>query len=76
MDQVEQQLDGARLGLVALLAVITDEQFGSVKAALEAVDGLSETCHAALEELCVACPFPSFSGPNLGVSQDEQGKAR
>jgi hypothetical protein len=51
VDQLERQLDGARLVLVALLAVITDEQFRSVKAALEAVDGLSETSHAALEEL-------------------------
>ena len=51
MDQFERQLDGARLVLVALLAVITDEQFESVKAALEAVNGLSETSRAALEEL-------------------------
>jgi hypothetical protein len=54
VDQLERQLDGARLTLVALLAVITDEQYGSVKAALEAVDELSETCHAALEELSVS----------------------
>ena len=51
VDELERQLDGARLALVALLAVITDEQFRSVKAALEAVDRLSETSHAALEEL-------------------------
>ena len=51
MDQLERQLDGARLVLVALLAVITDEQLRSVKAALDAVGGLSETSHAALEEL-------------------------
>jgi hypothetical protein len=37
--------------VVALLAVITDEQFRSVKAALDAVDGLSEASRAALEEL-------------------------
>jgi hypothetical protein len=54
VEQLERQLDGARLVLVALLTVITDEQFGSVKAALEAVDELSETCHAALEELSVS----------------------
>jgi hypothetical protein len=51
VDRLERQLDGARLVLVALLAVITDEQFRSVKAALEAVDGLSETSRAALDEL-------------------------
>jgi hypothetical protein len=51
MDRLERQLDGARLVLVALLAVITEEQVRSVKAALEAVDGLSETSRAALEEL-------------------------
>ena len=71
MDQLERQLDGARLTLVALLAVITDEQYGSVKAALEAVDELSETCHAALEELCIACPFPSFPGIAPEVSRYE-----
>jgi hypothetical protein len=51
VDQLERQLDGARLVVVALLAVITDEQFRSVKAALDAVDGLSEASRAALEEL-------------------------
>lgn len=56
MDQLERQLDGARLTLVAVLAVMTDEQLGSVKAALEAVDELSENCRAALEELSTACP--------------------
>ena len=54
MDELERQLDGARLALVALLAVITDEQLRSVKAALEAVDGLSESSHAALKELSTA----------------------
>lgn len=65
MDQFEQQLTGARLALVALLAVAADEQVKSVRAALEAVDGLSETCHAALEELSIACPFPGPRGPGL-----------
>ena len=50
VDQLERQLDGARLVVVALLAVITDEQFRSVQAALDAVDGLSEASRAALEE--------------------------
>ena len=49
--------------LVALLAVTTDEQFGSVKVALEAVDGLSETCHAALEELLRAQLLASQEPP-------------
>ena len=53
MDKVERQLDAARLALVALLAVITDDQLRSVNAALEAVGGLSETSHAALEELAL-----------------------
>jgi hypothetical protein len=51
MDQLERQLDAARLALVALLAVITDEQFTSAKAALEAIHSLSETSGAALREL-------------------------
>ena len=51
IDDLERQLDGARLVLVAVLAVITDEQFRSVKAALEAVNGLMESSRAALEEL-------------------------
>lgn len=39
---------------MALLAVVTDEQLRSVKAALEAVRELSETSHTALEELSKA----------------------
>lgn len=50
----ERQLEAARLALVALLAVVTDEQLRSVKAALEAVRELSETSHTALEELSKA----------------------
>ena len=54
MDRVDRQLDGARLVLAVLLAVITDEQLRSAKTALDAVDELCETSHAALEELCNA----------------------
>jgi hypothetical protein len=51
VNQLERQLDAARLALVALLAVITDEQLRSAIAALEAIHSLSETSEAALEEL-------------------------
>jgi hypothetical protein len=54
VDQLEAQLDAARLALVALLAVTTDEQFRSAKAALEAIHSLSEASEAALEELAIA----------------------
>ncbi|HWD73991.1 MAG TPA: hypothetical protein VG371_02550 [Solirubrobacteraceae bacterium] len=51
MDERERELDAARLALVALLAVITEEQLGSVKTALQAISGLSATSEAALGEL-------------------------
>jgi hypothetical protein len=51
MTELERRLDGAQLALVALLAVITDEQYKSARDALEAVDGLSDSARAALEAL-------------------------
>jgi hypothetical protein len=54
IDQLQRRLDAVRMALVAVLAVINDEQFRSVKAALAALEGLSETCHGALEELSKA----------------------
>src|ERR1700740_1059834 len=51
VDERERELDAARLALVALLAVITEEQLGSVKTALQTISGLSATSQAALGEL-------------------------
>lgn len=46
-----QQLEATRLAIVALLAVVTDERFQAVEAALEALSEMSEPARAALEEL-------------------------
>ena len=61
MDELERQLDAARLALVALLAVVTDDQFRSVRAALEALHGVSEASHAALKELSMAAVDDEYS---------------
>jgi hypothetical protein len=70
MDELVRQLDGARLALVALLAVITDEQFRSVKTALQAIDGLSEPSRAALEELSTALSGHLRAAWTDGSTQD------
>jgi hypothetical protein len=53
VDQLQEQLEAARLAIVSLLAVMTDEQFQAVEAALEAIAAMSDTAPAALEELRV-----------------------
>lgn len=48
---VQGELEAARVAIVSLLAVITDEQFRSVETALKALGAMSETASAALERL-------------------------
>ena len=50
-EQLQRELDAARLAVVSLLAVMTDEQFRGVETALLSVAAMSETSRAALEEL-------------------------
>lgn len=51
MDELETDLEAARLAIVSLLAVITDEQLRSVETALAALAPMSEPARAALAEL-------------------------
>ena len=51
MHQLQGELEATRLAIVSLLAVMTDEQVTSVETALEAVDAMSDTAAAALDEL-------------------------
>ena len=53
-EQLQRELDAARLAVVSLLAVMTDEQFRGVETALLSVAAMSETSRAALEELRTA----------------------
>ncbi|MGZ6638344.1 MAG: hypothetical protein ACXVII_36460 [Solirubrobacteraceae bacterium] len=52
--QLRRDLDAARLAIVSLLAVVTDEQFRGVETALMSVASMSEPPRAALEELRAA----------------------
>jgi hypothetical protein len=54
VSQLQGELEAARLAIVSLLAVMTDEQFRAVATALEAVEGMSDTAAAALDELRLA----------------------
>jgi hypothetical protein len=51
VDQLREELEAARLAIVSLLTVITDEQFGAVETALEALVSISDPARPALEEL-------------------------
>jgi hypothetical protein len=51
VDQPQGQLEATRLAIASLLAVITDEQFTAVEAALEAVEAMSDMAAGALKEL-------------------------
>lgn len=53
-ERLQRELDAARLAVVSLLAVMTDEQFRGVETALLSVAAMSETSRAALEELRTA----------------------
>lgn len=48
---VQRELEAARVAIVSLLAVITDEQFRSAETALKVLGTMSETASAALERL-------------------------
>jgi hypothetical protein len=54
VDQVQGELDAARVAIVSLLAVMSDEQFSSIETALEALATMSDTVSAALEQLRLA----------------------
>jgi DNA-binding transcriptional regulator/RsmH inhibitor MraZ len=54
VDQVREELEAARVAIVSLLAVISDEQFRSVETALEALATMSDTVSPALEQLRLA----------------------
>jgi hypothetical protein len=54
VDQLQGELEAARLAIVSLLAVMTDEQFTSVETALDALEAMSDTAAAALDELRLA----------------------
>jgi hypothetical protein len=51
VDQLQRELEAARLAIVSLLAVMTDEQWTSVETALQALQTMSDTTQAALNEL-------------------------
>jgi hypothetical protein len=54
VDQVQGELEAARVAIVSLLAVMSDEQFSSIETALEALATMSDTVSAALEQLRLA----------------------
>ena len=51
VDELKEELEVANLAIVALLAVVTEEQFGAVETALEALLGMFDAAGAALEKL-------------------------
>jgi hypothetical protein len=51
LDQVQRELEAARLAIVSLLAVITNQQVGSVETALEALAPMYDAARPALEEI-------------------------
>jgi hypothetical protein len=53
VDQVQEQLEAARLAIVSLLAVMTDEQLEAVETAMKALAPISDTASRASEELQV-----------------------
>jgi hypothetical protein len=52
--QQHRQLEAARVAIVSLLAVTTDEQQRSVEIALEALEPMYDSARAALEEVRIA----------------------
>ena len=53
-ERLQRELDAARVALVSLIAVATDEQLRSVEATLEALAPSSETTRSALDELRIS----------------------
>jgi hypothetical protein len=54
VDRLNAELEGARVSIVALLAVLTDEQLKAVETALTALAPISDRARAALGELRLA----------------------
>jgi hypothetical protein len=54
VDQLNRELEGARVAIVSLLAVVTDEELRSVETALEAVAPMYDAARAALDEMRIA----------------------
>ena len=52
--QQHRELEAARVAIVSLLAVTTDEQLRSVKTALEALEPMYDAARGALEEIRIA----------------------
>jgi hypothetical protein len=61
------ELEGARVSIVALLAVVNDEQLKAVETALEALAPISDRARAAREELRLA---RDFGGSTFGQPHD------
>jgi hypothetical protein len=54
VDQQHRELQGARVAIVSLLTVMTDEQLRSAETALEALAPMYDAARAALEEMRIA----------------------
>ena len=69
VDQSELELEVTDMAIVALLAVVTEEQFRAVETALEALVGTSDGARAALEKLQ---KLREAHGPRRPVRREEQ----
>ena len=54
VDQQQRELEAARVAIVSLLAVMTDEQLSSVETALAALAPMYDAARAELEDMRVA----------------------
>jgi hypothetical protein len=54
VDQRHRELEAARVAIVSLLAVMTDEQLRSVETALEALAPMYDAARAELEKMQIA----------------------
>ena len=54
VDQEDRELEAARVAIVSLLAVVTDEELRSVETALEALAPMYDAARAALLEMRIA----------------------
>jgi hypothetical protein len=54
VDQLNRDLEAARVAIVALLAVVTDEELRSVETALEALAPMYDAARTALDEIRMA----------------------
>ena len=67
VDQQHRELEAARVAIVSLLAVMTDEQLKSVETALEALAPMHDAARAELEKMRIAVRHPQPPG---GQDQD------